>query len=83
MDLANQNQINNPLKHDLSYHDQSINSLNNEYLVQLDADTIQCLSTKKKSCLSITNEDENDMRMKNFRLSLIMIHCLCRTNFWY
>ncbi|CAF1481804.1 unnamed protein product [Rotaria sordida] len=69
MDLANQNQVKNPLddddNDDLIYNDQStlnLKYLNNEYSIQLDPDTIKYLTTKKKSPLSISNDDENEMQ---------------------
>ncbi len=67
MELANQNQAKNPLDEDLLYHDPSIMNLklmNNEYSIQLDAETIKYLTMKKKSLLAVSNEDENEMRMK-------------------
>ncbi|CAF0944406.1 unnamed protein product [Adineta steineri] len=65
MDLANQNQAKNPLKDDLSCDRESIMNLkylNNEYSIQLDSDTIKYLTTKKKSLLSVTNDEENEMQ---------------------
>ncbi|CAF0756555.1 unnamed protein product [Rotaria sp. Silwood1] len=65
MDLANQNQAKNPLDDDLTYNDQStinLKYLNSEYSIQLDPDTIKYLTTKKKSPLSLSNDDENEMQ---------------------
>lgn len=65
MELANQNHLTNPLENDVSYDDSStinLKSLNNEYSVKLDSDTIKYLTAKTK--LSTSNDDENDMRMK-------------------
>jgi len=81
MDLANQNQVKNPLDDELSYNDQStmnLKYLNNEYSIQLDSDTIKYLTMKKKSTL----EDENEMRKKNI-FNLKQFICLFfRTDFW-
>jgi hypothetical protein len=69
MDLANQNQVKNPLDDELSYNDQStmnLKYLNNEYSIQLDPDTMKYLTTKKKPPLSVSNEEENEMRTKEF-----------------
>ncbi|UJR35706.1 hypothetical protein I4U23_028456 [Adineta vaga] len=65
MELANQNQAKNPLKDDLSYNDSTmmnLKCLNNEYAIQLDADTIKYLSSKKKPTSSLPNEEENEMQ---------------------
>ncbi|CAF5134728.1 unnamed protein product, partial [Rotaria socialis] len=67
MHLANQNQIKNPLDDELLCHDQSrmnVKCLTNEYSIQLDSDTIKYLTTKKKSPLSISNDDDIEMRMR-------------------
>ncbi|CAF5141018.1 unnamed protein product, partial [Rotaria socialis] len=67
MHLANQNQIKNPLDDELLCHDQSrmnVKCLTNEYSIQLDPDTIKYLTTKKKSPLSISNDDDIEMRMR-------------------
>lgn len=69
MDLANQIQAKNPLDDELSYNDQStmnIKCLHNEYSLQLDPDTIKYLTTKKKPPLSVSNEEENEMRKEEF-----------------
>ena len=73
MDLANQTQAKNPLDDHLPSTNQSmmnLKCLNNEYSIQLDSDTIKYLTTKKKPPLSVTNDDENEMRMKMFRFLL-------------
>ncbi|CAF3632421.1 unnamed protein product [Rotaria socialis] len=65
MHLANQNQIKNPLDDELLCHDQSrmnVKCLTNEYSIQLDPDTIKYLTTKKKSPLSISNDDDIEMQ---------------------
>jgi hypothetical protein len=67
MELAKQNQAKNPLDEDFLYNDQSTMNLkliNNEYSIQLDTDTVKYLTMKKKPPLSISNEDENEMREK-------------------
>ncbi len=67
MELANQNQAKNPLDDQLLSNDQSMMNLkciNNEYSIQLDADTIKYLTMKKKASLTLTNDDENEMRKK-------------------
>jgi len=74
MDLANQNQVKNPLDDELSYNDQStmnLKYLNNEYSIQLDPDTMKYLTTKKKPPLSVSNEEENEMRTKEFYIDYI------------
>ncbi len=67
MELANQNQAQNPLDdHSLSNGPSATNLklLTNEYSIQLDADTIKYLTTKRKPSLVVANDDENEMRKK-------------------
>jgi len=82
MELANQNQIKNPLDDDLAYNEQSAMNLeltNNEYSIELDPDTITYLTMKKKT----TFEDENEMRMNDkIWIYLRFLFCFYRTNFW-
>lgn len=66
MELANQIQAKNPLEEDFGYNDPSTMNLkliNNEYSIQLDADTIKHLTMKKKPIVTIPNDDEAEMRM--------------------
>lgn len=61
MELANQNQAKNPLEDDFCAPDPSTMNfkvVNNEYSIQLDADTMKYLSMKKKAPLSVSNEEE-------------------------
>jgi hypothetical protein len=70
MDLANQTQPRNPLDDDLLFRDQStinFKCLNNEYSIQLDPDTIKYLTTKKKAPLSVSNDDEIEMRKNKIK----------------
>ena len=68
MDLANQSHLKNPLD-DPSLLDENstmkLKCLNDEYSIQLDADTMKYLTAKKKPALSVFNEDEHDMRKIN------------------
>ena len=65
MELANQHRLTNPLD-DTSqcndYANMNFKCLDNEYSIELDADTIKCLAAKKKGPLSLFNDDEHEMR---------------------
>lgn len=83
MDLANQNRLTNPLD-DASQCNANLKSLDNEYSIELDADTIKCLSAKKKGPLSIFNDDEHEMRKINEvqRVKIFFVFVSFRTDFW-
>ena len=65
MELANQNPTRSALNDNFIFNDQSVAPLkcsNDEYSIQLDADTLKYLTTKRKPLMPVPQEDESDMR---------------------
>jgi hypothetical protein len=86
MELANQNQVKNPLDDQILSNDQSmmnLKCLNNDYSIQLDSETIKYLTMKKKASLPLSNDDENEMRRKIIsKFKIHFISYLYRTDLW-